>query len=147
MMALGMPNSSGMFAAGALAASSAALHASFAAAHGAGAVGAFGAGMALSGAGVSGFTREYTERRVESDQTGLPGLSRMRGGSRDGRGDGGGISGRAGGSMTDAASEAFVVNISYAAGAIAPADERRAAQTVARVVRRQSIFDRRTMGG
>jgi hypothetical protein len=125
---------------------SAALHAAMAAGYGAlaggGAGAALGIGAMRGEGGLVPLTREEQERNAMED-------ARRARRSGDGRGDGSGISGRAGGSMADAASEAFVVNISYSAGAIAPADERRAAQAVARASRRarNSSFDRRTMGG
>jgi colicin import membrane protein len=149
MAALGMPNANGMFAAGALAASSAAMHASFAAAHGGAALGAFGAGMVLSGAGAQGFTGADTERRDGMSQTGIPGLSRDRGGRGGRDGTGSTLTGRGsdGGGMSGA--EPFVVNISYQAGSMTATDERRTARTVAHGVSRarRNAFTRRSMEG
>jgi hypothetical protein len=97
--------------------------------------GAVGIGAMRGGGGPIPLTREEQERQ---------------GRDRGGRGDGTGstLTGRGsdGGSMSGA--EPFVVNISYQAGSIAPADENRAARTVASATRRarSNAFDRRRMG-
>ena len=96
------------------------------------AVGAVGLGAMRGSGGPIALTREEQQRNA----------------SRDGGGAGGGISGGRMSGSGGGAGEAFVVNIAYQAGSIAPADENRAARTVASATRRarSNAFDRRRMG-
>lgn len=108
----------------------------YAAIGGGAAAGAIGIGAMRGGGGPIPLTREEQDRNASRDRNRGGGGGSLGGGSRTSMGapaDGG----------------AFVVNIAYQAGSIAPADEARAARTVASATRRarSNAFDRRRMEG
>jgi hypothetical protein len=119
---------------------SAALHTGMAAGYAALAGGAAGAAIGIGAVrgegGIVPLTREEQERQ-----------GRDRSGRGDGGSDGPAYRGNGGGGM-GSSDDAFAVNITYMAGSIAPADENRAARSVASATRRarSNAFDRRRMG-
>ena len=119
---------------------SAALHTGMAAGYAALAGGAAGAAIGIGAVrgegGIVPLTREEQERQ-----------GRDRGGRGDGGSDGPAYRGNGSGGM--GSEDAFAVNITYMAGSIAPADERRATREVARLGgrARRSAFARRAMEG
>jgi hypothetical protein len=140
MAALGMPNAAGMYAAAAGAAASSGLHSSFAASQGVAAVGAMGAGFALSNAGVAGFTADDTARRGQSDQTGLPGLSRATGGMFGGGGGGGGTTSGGGGGGGMGGGNTTIV-IDYSNSLVLDPDDRRRAQRMWNEIQNENARD------